>query len=109
MLYIENLTATSFRMYGDLDSDNKTTLPKDYEARSVVVPRETQPRITIVHKNLGGALVSLKKFNEISIDGDEYLTAQQVVKAFNSMIASTTVVTSTTTSTTATTTTTTRP
>ena len=89
MIYFESLSPTSFLMGGDFDNVSPETHSKTYEAMTIDVSNSgEEPRISIKHTSLPKTLVSMKRFDEISIDGNTFSSASEVVATFNAMMAS---------------------
>lgn len=88
MLYIENVDASTFRMFGSNSAVPADVYPKNYEARATYSFNEAEPRITIAHKDTGVKIVTQKLFSDISIGSATFLTALSAVTAFNALMAS---------------------
>lgn len=83
MLYIESVNANTFRMYGNGGATKSDYYPKLYAASAIMVPNEDEPRITIKHTSTAERIVNLKKFDEITINGSTFATAEDAIIAFN--------------------------
>ena len=87
MIYVNSIDATTFEMYGDRPALERESFPKDYEALSVLVAGEDEPRVSVVHKNLGYPLFKLVKCTDITIDSVAFTTAKDAVIAFNAAVS----------------------
>ena len=78
------MDANTFRMYGNEGITKSDFYPKLYAASAIMVPNEDEPRITIKHTSTAKRIVSLKRFDEITINGSTFTTAADIISAFNS-------------------------
>lgn len=90
MLYIKDIDENTFKMYGDVVSqEGERILPKLGVTAKAKEPayNETTGRIGIWDSEKGIWLLAYKPVDEIDLDGTVYATAQTFVVAFNIMVA----------------------
>lgn len=90
MLYIEDIDDNTFKMYGDVVSqEGKRILPKLGVTAKAKEPayNETTGRIGIWDSEKAIWLLAYKPVNEIDLGGTVHATADAFVVAFNIMVA----------------------
>lgn len=90
MLYIEDIDDNTFKMYGDVVSqEGERILPKLGVTAKAKEPayNETTGRIGIWDGEKDIWLLAYKTVEEIDLDGTVYTTAEDFVAAFNIMVA----------------------